>query len=65
MSTEVINAIEITGRKEAMEPFGIRLPKIDAQAVRRVARANRCTAADVIRTFVRDGVVKHNLAVGA
>jgi len=57
--------IEITGRKEAMEVFGLRLPKVDAQAVRRTARANRCTAADVLRTFVHDGVVKHNLTAEA
>lgn len=53
--------LNLTGRKEAMEPFGLRLPKADAIILRRTARRERCRGADLLRTAWSEYVTNHNL----
>lgn len=52
-------------RKEAMEPFGLRLPPADARILKRTARMHRCKGADLLRTAWQEYVITHNLTAEA
>lgn len=53
--------LKITGRKRAMVPFGLRLPKEDATILTRTARRNRCKGADLLRTAWTEYIEAHGL----
>ena len=53
--------LKITGRKRAMVPFGLRLPKEDATILTRTARLNRCKGADLLRTAWTEYIEAHGL----
>jgi hypothetical protein len=48
-------------KKEAMIQFSGRIQKRKGEIIKRLARENRCTCADVIRTAVDEYFTNHNL----
>lgn len=65
MNAEVISGQLNIKRKEAMEPFGLRLPPADARILKRTARTHRCKGADLLRTAWQEYVTSHNLTAEA
>ncbi len=59
--TQAAHEITITGRRRAMVPFGLRLPKEDAAILTRTARRNRCKGADLLRTAWLEYIEAHGL----
>lgn len=51
----------ITGHREAMEPFSVRIPKGEGKILKRKARANKCTCAAMLRTAWSEYIVNHEL----
>jgi hypothetical protein len=48
-------------KKEPMEQFSGRIQRRKGEIIKRLARENRCTCADVIRTAVDEYFTNHNL----
>lgn len=57
--------LTITGRKEAMIPFGLRLPSDHAKVLTTTARRNRCRGADLLRTAWQEYMINHHLSLEA
>lgn len=53
--------LQITGRKEPMVPFGLRLPKKDAKVLIATAKTNKCRGADLLRTAWQEYRINHRL----
>lgn len=53
--------LKITGRKESMTPFGLRIPAKHAKILNREARRHRCKGADLLRTAWQEYIITHNL----
>lgn len=53
--------LEISGRKEPTTSFSVRVPRGSASILRRTARQNRCTGADLLRTAWSEYIANHKL----
>ena len=60
-----VDRLNITGRKEAMVPFGLRLPSDHAMVLTLTARRNRCRGADLLRTAWQEYMINHHLSLEA
>ena len=62
--TQAAHGITITGRREAMVPFGLRLPRRDAKVLLATARKHKCKGADLLRTAWQEYRITHQLGEG-
>ena len=58
MSDNKVNSI-VTGRREAMEPFGTRIPPGEAATLRKAAKKYGCNCADLLRTAWSEWIANH------
>jgi hypothetical protein len=54
-------SVVITGHREAMDPYSVRIPKGEGKILKRTARANKCTCAAMLRTAWSEYIVNHEL----
>lgn len=54
-------SIIITGSRQAMDPFSVRIHKDESKILKRTARANKCTCAALLRTSWSEYIVNHEL----
>ena len=54
-------SIIITGSRQAMDPFSVRIPKGESKILQRTARTNKCTCAALLRTSWSEYIVNHEL----
>lgn len=60
-NTKATSNIEVTGRRPAMVPYGLRIPEDEAEILRKTANRLKCKGADLLRTAWSEYIINHNL----
>jgi hypothetical protein len=54
-------SITITGHRDAMEQFSVRIPPDEGKILKRTAKANKSTCAAILRTAWTEFIAGHDL----